>query len=118
MKKLLLSIFLSIFLSSPSFAKQIICTTTNYFGDPYLMDFKNRNSFGEIKLKEWLLDGKQPLWKTTFESEEAIVLQRYLRNSGIVDTALISKKNNKLTLTSVGFSDEASSTYGQCKFLD
>ena len=118
MKKLPLLIFLAICLSSPSFAKQIICTTTNYFGDPYLMDFKNPKPFGEIKLDEWLLDGKQPFWKTTFESESAIVIQRYLRNSGIVDTAHISKKNNKLTLTSVGFNDEASSTYGQCKFID
>ena len=118
MKKSLLLILLSISLSSPSFAKQIICTTTNYFGDPYLMDFKNPKPFGEIKLDEWLLDGKQPFWKTTFESESAIVIQRYLRNSGIVDTAHISKKNNKLTLTSVGFNYEASSTYGQCKFID
>jgi hypothetical protein len=117
MKKLLLSIFLSICLNSPSFAKQIICTTTNYFGEPVLMDFKNPKPFGEIKLDEWLLDGKQPLWKTIFESEFAIVIQRFM-GYGIVDLAHINKsQNNKFTLISIGLV-EPSPSYGLCKFID
>jgi hypothetical protein len=120
MKKLLLSIFLSIFLSSPSFAKQIICTTTNYFGDPVLMDFKNPKPFGEIKLDEWLLDGKQPFWETTFESESVMVLQSFSRNSGILSTIHIAKKSNKLVYTTIWgiYERDTSVSYGQCKFID
>ena len=119
MKKLSLFILLFIFLSPPSFARQIICSNTNLFGEPYLMDFKNRtNAALEFQFDEWLLDGRQPLYKTTFESESVIVLQLFSETAGFLDTIHIDKKSNKLTHTGITGIRDVTVSYGQCKIIN
>jgi hypothetical protein len=124
MKKLLLLIFLSICLNSPSFAKQIICTTTNLFGDPILMVFKNPSPNGEVLMKKWLLNGKiahsdtRPYWETSYEGKSVIVLQSFLEGTGILGTIHITKKSNKLVYTNIWgkYDKDVFVSYGECRF--
>ena len=119
MKKLLLLIFLSICLNSPSFAKQIICTSTNQFGDPFSMVFMNPDLFGESQTKQWLLNERQPFWEKSYESESAIVLQSFLELTGILGTIHISKKSNELVYTSIlGDGIDVEVSYGECRFIN
>ena len=90
MKKLSLFILLSICLISSSFAKQIICTT-NLVGEPTLMVLHNPAPYGEVLMKKWLLDDRQPYWETTYESKSVIVLQSFLEGTGILGTIHITK---------------------------
>lgn len=120
MKKLSLFILLSICLNSPSFAKQIICTTTNLVGDPTLMVFKNPAPDGEVLMKKWLLNDQQPFWETTYEGKSAIVLQSFLEGTGILGTIHITKKSNKLVYTNIWgkFERDVETSYGECEFIN
>ncbi|MDB4140448.1 hypothetical protein N9746_08085 [Candidatus Thioglobus sp.] len=120
MRKLSLFILLSICLISSSFAKQIICTTVTEYVDPYLMVLHNPAPDGEVLMKKWLLDDRQPYWETTYESESVIVLQSFLEGTGILGTIHITKKSNKLVYTNIWgkYDKEVSVYYGECKFIN
>jgi len=119
MKKLSLFILLSVCLNSPSFAKQIICTT-NLVGDPTLMVLHNPAPYGEVLMKKWLLNDRQPYWETTYESKSVMVLQSFSESTGILGTIHISKGLNKLVYTTIWgkYDKEVSVYYGECKFIN
>ena len=88
MKKLLLLLLLSLGLTSISYAENIYCSYAKDDGSIKIMHFKKANSAMFIE------DSGLP-WDISYESEIALVLQKFGNSSGGFLSFYINKKSNK-----------------------
>ena len=119
MKKLLLLLFLSLGLTSISYAETIVCPyISKYYGTIQTMEFKRlpHSITGEIK---FLDDMGLPYWDISYESENYLVLHDFSNYSGLA-TFIVDKKSNKFSYTNQGGVGgfEQKPILGNCTFVN